>query len=336
MKNAAEIISQKLPEGWRARVLKPRGRAGSRLQITAPDGRRNEFVLIRKRSLAPREVITLFHADIVDRPSLVVAPYLSPAVRRRLTEAGVGYVDATGNIRLSLVDPGLFIEAVGADRDPNPNRRPSRSLAGAKAGQIVRALCKHKEAWGVREIAKATGANPGYVSRLLAKLDGEALVDRDKRGRVKRTDWQRLIQYWAESAPIDSRGLSSYCIAPRGLSVAMSALKETSQPYSVTGSFATDRFVSVAPARLLHLYVESIEGFRRDLKLTETDIGANVVLIEPKDASIFSDSVTDEEGMRWAPPVQVAADLLTSPGRGPAEGEALLVWMAEHEEAWRE
>lgn len=336
MKNAAEIIKQKLPEGWQARVLKPRDRSGSRLQITAPDGRRNELVLIRKRSLAPREVITLLHADIVDRPKLVVAPYLSPAVRRRLTEAGVGFIDGTGNIRLSIVDPGLFIEAVGADRDPNPNRRPSRSLAGAKAGQIVRALCKHKEAWGVREIAKATDANPGYVSRLLTKLDGEALVDRDKRGRVERTDWPRLIQYWSESAPIESRGLSRNCIAPRGLTAAMYALKKTQRPYSVTGSFATGRFVTVAPARLLHLYVESIEGLCGDLKLTETDIGANVVLMEPRDSSILSDAVTDEEGIRWAPLVQVVADLLTSPGRGPAEGEALLAWMADNEEAWRE
>ncbi len=315
---------------------KSAGRSGHRLQIIAPDGRRSELVLLEKTSLAPREVMTLFRAASVDRPDLVVAPYLSPSVRRRLTEVDVGYADATGNIRVSLADPGLFIEAAGADRDPNPKRRPSRSLAGAKAGRIIRALCRHKEAWGVRDIADATGANPGYVSRLLASLDREALIDRDKRGRVERTDWPRLIQRWAESAPLESRGPSRYCIAPRGLPAAMSALKKTQRPYSVTGSFATTRFVSVAPARLLHLYVESIEAFCRDLQLVETDVGANAMLIEPKDSSILSDVATDEEGMRWAPPVQVAADLLTSPGRGPAEGEALLMWMADNEEAWRE
>jgi hypothetical protein len=59
------------------------------------------------------------------------------------------------------------------------------------------------------------------------------------------------------------------------------------------------------------------------------------MLIEPRDSSILSDVTIDEAGMRWAPPVQVAADLLTSPGRGPAEGEALLRCMADNEEAWR-
>ena len=32
---------------------------------------------------------------------------------------------------------------------------------------------------------------------------------------------------------------------------------------------------------------------------------------------------------------QMAADLLTSPGRGPNEAEALIAWMGEHEHVWR-
>ena len=32
---------------------------------------------------------------------------------------------------------------------------------------------------------------------------------------------------------------------------------------------------------------------------------------------------------------QIAADLLTSPGRGPNEAEALIAWMGEHKPVWR-
>jgi hypothetical protein len=32
---------------------------------------------------------------------------------------------------------------------------------------------------------------------------------------------------------------------------------------------------------------------------------------------------------------QIAADLLTSPGRGPNEAEVLMQWMQENEAAWR-
>jgi len=330
MKNAAEILEKRLPEGWKARTLSSSGR----LRIVAPDGRRSELAVLLRNRLAPREVVTLIREG-EGLPDLVVAPYLSPSVRRRLAEARVGYVDETGNIRLSLTEPGLFIETAGANRDPDPKRRPSRSLAGAKAGRIVRTLCKHKDGWGVREIADATATSPGYVSRLLANLDCEALIERDKRGRVQDVDWRRLIERWAESAPLVSRGRSRYCIAPRGLNAVMAALQGANLQYSVTGSFATQRYASVAPARLLHTYVTSIETFSSEMSLKETDIGANVMLIEPKDASIIEGADIDEKGIRWAPLVQVAADLLTSQGRGPAEGEALLDWMADNEEAWR-
>ena len=32
---------------------------------------------------------------------------------------------------------------------------------------------------------------------------------------------------------------------------------------------------------------------------------------------------------------QAAVDLLTGPGRGPAEADELIRWMREHEDAWR-
>jgi len=37
----------------------------------------------------------------------------------------------------------------------------------------------------------------------------------------------------------------------------------------------------------------------------------------------------------YVAPSQAAADLLTSPGRGPSEAEALIAWMAANEAAWR-
>ena len=42
-----------------------------------------------------------------------------------------------------------------------------------------------------------------------------------------------------------------------------------------------------------------------------------------------------DDDVRYVALSQAAADLLGSPGRGPAEGEALIDWMKEHEEVWR-
>jgi len=332
-----DIFKQRLPDGWQAKTMGGR-RKPDRLKITAPDGRSANLTLLHQDRLDPRAVLLLLlqkEQQDEPRPDLVAAPFLSPEVRRRLTEEGIGFVDSTGNVRLSLAEPGLFIETQGADRNPNPHQRPSRSLAGVKAGRVVRALCKQIVPWGVREIAVATGTDPGYVSRLLAFLDKEAFVERGRRGRVERTDWQRLIPSWAEAAPLEKRGTRFSCIAPRGLQPVIGRLEQSNLTYAVTGSFAAGRIAPVAPARLLTLYVQDSATACRTLGLRITDSGTNVMLIEPKDEQLSRQVETDDSGVRYAELVQVVADLRTGPGRSPAEAEALQDWMAANEEAWR-
>ena len=46
-------------------------------------------------------------------------------------------------------------------------------------------------------------------------------------------------------------------------------------------------------------------------------------------------SMADRVALVNAAPSQVAVDLLTGPGRNPAEGQALLDWMENHECTWR-
>lgn len=43
-------------------------------------------------------------------PGLVVASFLTPSTRERLRAAGLNYLDLTGNIWLTLAQPGLYIE----------------------------------------------------------------------------------------------------------------------------------------------------------------------------------------------------------------------------------
>ncbi len=62
--------------------------------------------------------------------------------------------------------------------------------------------------------------------------------------------------------------------------------------------------------------------------------GVNVLLVQPFDPVVF-DRTTTSGGVIYAALSQVAADLLTGPGRSPAEGEELLKWMGENQSAWR-
>jgi hypothetical protein len=82
------------------------------------------------------------------------------------------------------------------------------------------------------------------------------------------------------------------------------------------------------------VYVDDALKAADELKLRPADAGANVLLVEPFDEVVFERTLL-RDALVTASPTQVAADLLTGPGREPSEGEELLDWMTENEGVWR-
>jgi hypothetical protein len=338
------VLEARLPPRWRAAWQKLASKRNDvwydgMLRITAPDGRRASLAVEAKSRIEPRDALRIagLAARLENTPLLVLSPFLSEATRGRLREASLNWLDLTGNVRLVLPDPGVFVETEGARKQPAGGERPARSLKGVSAGRIVRALLAVSPPVGVRDLAQRAGIDAGYVSRVLELLNDAALVERGPRGQVERVDRARLLRRWAADAPLEKRGEQAVFLEPRGLSALMERLKSAGVlTYAVTGSLAAQRWAPVAPPRLAQVYVDAdLLAAAAKLELRPTESGANVQLIRPRDDAVFEASKAGEDGLTYASPVQVAADLLTSPGRGPAEGEELLRWMAEREEPWR-
>lgn len=326
--SASRVLQERLPPGWAIERVAASSRA-PRLRISSKDGGSRELpvsVLSRPDPRAARQIPK-------ERPLLVTAPYLSRGVREAIEDAGASYVDQTGNVRVVLDEPGLFIVTSGAESNPWPEERRF-TLRGTKAGRVVCALSRARPPLGVRELAAAADTDPGYVSRLLGMLDREAIVDRTGRGRVERIDWRKLLLRWSEEAPLESRTTASTWLAARGLKSLWDSLRGADIRYLVTGSAAAAGIAPVAPTRLASVYVEDPEGAAKMLGLRAADAGANVVLLQPEDDSLF-ERADDRDGLRTARLPVVVADLLSGPGRSPAEAEALMDWMAAHEEVWR-
>jgi hypothetical protein len=51
-----------------------------------------------------------------------------------------------------------------------------KSLKGAKAGRLLRALPDFRPPFRIRDVAKRAGVEPGYASRNIDVLDREALI----------------------------------------------------------------------------------------------------------------------------------------------------------------
>jgi hypothetical protein len=102
----------------------------------------------------------------------------------------------------------------------------------------------------------------------------------------------------------------------------------------VTGALAAAAVAPIAPPRLGAIWTRDATTAASSLGLRPADAGANVLLIEPRDESVFEGAV-QRDGVWYVAPSQVAVDLLISPGRGPAEGDELIGWLQANEEKWR-
>lgn len=331
-------LADRLPSGWRLIQGDEVSPGGGDLLATvaAPDGSSIKLLIDYKDRVEPRSVSLLFSRAQGTFPGIRVlaAPFLTSGVRERLTEAGIGYVDLTGNMRLVAERPGLFICTAGLDKNPFPERRGAVSFRGAKAGRLVRALCDFVPPLGVRDLANRTRVNPGYVSRLLRFTDAEALITRAPRGPVLTVDWRRLLRRWVEDyAPFERRRLRAF-LAPRGLAVVEERLGRSSLRYAITGAAAAAKLALVAIPRLLTCYVDDPDTASETLGLRPAEVGANVLLVSPFDSVVYERG-QERQGLKLAAVSQVCADLLASSGRGPAEAEAFMSWMADHEHEWR-
>ncbi|MEU4808127.1 helix-turn-helix domain-containing protein [Nocardia fluminea] len=360
----ASVIRKRLPESWPMTVtLRPAvfrtGRqvieVDAEAVLRAPNGQ--EVTLIVEVKLSEiRTVDVLRVAEQLSRtmreyyaggrhqsPTIPVlfARYLPKPTRDMLAKVGLGYVDATGNILLRCDDPPLFLSDRGADHDPWRSRsgRPQRGLDGEPSAKVVRALADLRGPWKIRDLVQASGASTGAVYRVLDFLEGEGLVvgrEDGGRGPIDVPDWQALLRLWSKDYQFFRANEISRWIAPRGLSSLMLRMRTTLElDYALTGSIAAELWAPHAPVKSAMVYASDPVAAAKLWQLRPTETGANVLLAQPAYAVSLERKESARSGLKYAAPTQVAVDLMTGPGRAPAEAEELLEWMGRHERDWR-
>lgn len=117
-----------------SKILKAKGLAGGAEQahlgfLGGIDGRAADLALVSRKVLVPRDVPAVVAS--AGPNALVVSPYLGDRTRELLAAAGVSYADATGNVRIVVISPSIFLESSGTEKDPARTPRPLHSLRGA-------------------------------------------------------------------------------------------------------------------------------------------------------------------------------------------------------------
>lgn len=337
-----KIIKFMLPGAWDVKYVIAPQFADAVIELSAPNGIKKMIVVEVKNQLDPKNVEPLLanlKQQNISAVVLIAAPYLGERTREKLINTGANYIDLTGNILIRIDQPAVYIEKQGANKNPWRTKRPVRTLKGVKAAKIVRALCDFRPPLGVRELATLAQTDPGYTSRILELLERNELINRSAKGAVASVDWAALLRVWTKDYSLLAYNMPFSYLDPRGLDNFTTRIKELSISelafhYAITGSLSAGRIAPIAPAKMAICFVDNYEKAAAALSLTPTDKGANVLLIEPRDDFVFLRSRVDD-GINYVALSQAAADLLTGPGRNPAEAEALIEWMRDNENAWR-
>ncbi|MCO5994956.1 hypothetical protein [Actinoallomurus rhizosphaericola] len=275
---------------------------------------------------------------------VVMAPWLSPRSQEILRDRGIGYLDLTGNVFLRIPRPAIVISTEGDRRAPRSEqpRSGKPTLAGPKAGRLVRLLADIAPPYRAGEVAAAARLSLPYVSRLLDALEEQLLIRREGRVIVD-VDWVGLLRLRAGHLSLLRHNSYVGMLSPNGTRHLMMRLRDRERAgreprVTLTGSYAAHAIAPLAVGGQVMLYVsadlDSTDTVADDLGLLRVDEGADVLLLRAYDEVVFERN-RDVDGIRQVALSQLVLDCLSGPGRMPAEGEAVLNYMAEDERIWR-
>jgi hypothetical protein len=350
LRRCLQFLRAPMPTGWtiveRDEIMLDSQRPDAVLTVTDPKGTTTDLVVEVKRVVERRGLSGIqsqlegYQKRLEGAGGLLAARYLPPLVRRELELLGINYVDSTGNMRLVIDRPAIFLSDRATDKDPwrGPGR-PRGSLKGEPAARVVRTLIDSATPMTISELIARSGASTGAVYRVREYLVEEGLIELVGEDKIYRLpDWTKLLREWAADYSTLDANITRRFIEPRGIQGLRARLANASVfRYAVTGSCAAEEWAPYAPVKSVFAYVDNVDVAADWLGLRPTASAPNVILVEPKaiDSAVFLGARRAEDGAMLASPSQVAADLLNGPGRSPAEAEELLSWMSRNEDVWR-
>jgi len=252
--------------------------------------------------------------------SVVAVPFMGETGRGLCAEAGVSWIDLSGNAWIDA--PGRQIHILG-----NRNRFASRgrpaNVFAPKSSRVVRVLLMEPErAFTQAELAAASGVDRGRVSRLVRRLEAMDLVDRVDSKAVRIKDPLVALDAWREAYDFGQHRITQGIMGGRSSEEVMrrlvEALESRGSEYALTGLAGAWLLNHHAMFRIVTVLLrDPVEpALLADLRFQEGPRGVNVWLAVPDDDGPLMGRRKDS-GAYCAHPLQVYLDLKAHPERAP-------------------
>jgi len=249
---------------------------------------------------------------------LVAVPFMTEIGRRTCAEAKVSWFDLSGNAH--IVAPGLRIIVDGR---PNRFRSPGRpaSIFAPKSARVVRWLLENEcSVLTQREMARATDMTEAFVSRIVARLEHESYIVRQRTGGIRVRNPQLLLDAWRSEYRFDKHTLVQGHVAARSGDALARFVGDTlgaaSIEHAATGLAAAWQMTHFAAFRIATFFLADTPNseLRSKLGFREETRGANLWLVIPNDAGVFH-GARMWDNLHCVHPVQAYVDLKAHPER---------------------
>lgn len=258
-----------------------------------------------------------------DAVPVLVVPFMTPAGAKAAAERGMNWIDLSGNARLR--DEDLYVSVQGRPNQFKSPGRPSSAFA-PKSSRVARAMLLEPSRWWLQKgLAEHTDLDPGRVSRIVRRLDGDALLERDG-SRLRPRDPDLLLDAWEQDYRFDRHDIVTGHLSGNGVELArelQGRLRAGGIDHAFTGLPAAWAIDGFARFRLVSVYVAGDPRTAADaVGIRRNERGANVQLIGPDDRGVF-DGREVLNDLPCVSAVQVFLDLGHLPERAAEAAEQL-------------
>lgn len=252
-----------------------------------------------------------------------LAPYITTESANICIEAGIGYIDLSGNCRLSFQN--TYIQKTNF---PNKflKRRDLMSLYSPKTERVLRVLLTYPyKEWRTVFLSSVADVNQGLVTQIKKKLLNREWIKPSGLGFIVEKP-EQILNEWEKNYKITrNRKIDFYTfLSPSELEIELKSICEKENfIYALSGFSAANYLApSVRNQKTTAYILGNIEDIGTQLNLKRVNSGANVTLYYPYDNGVFWETQEINQ-VRITSPIQTYLDLIQSKGRGEEAAQSI-------------
>lgn len=260
---------------------------------------------------------------------LIIVPYLSREAMSSLEREGVSGFDLCGNGL--IVVPGKFYYSKYGNKNQFPSSAPIKNIYSKNSSLVGRIFLVRPKFNKVGEILdeigrrmlpafRGSGLSLPTVSKCLKSMEQDLIAGRDDRG-IRLLQPDKLMEKLSENyAPPRIGEVINWEIPSSGdgKSAVLEILSDVFKrgvPAVVSGSSSATRYSVLQGSETISVYSADPGAFLNSIPGKRNDRFPSLSLIRTEDMPAYFDCRTDNDGIKWASPVQSYFELMSGDKR---------------------